>query len=241
MTYYLPDLAWIHHAGYSQHVARVFPGIAALLGPARCSQDALVVDVGCGSGLLAAKLVDAGYRVHGVDASPAMIELARTHAPRATFEVRALPAGAGALPPAGAIVSTGHVLAYLESREAIAQALGELTDALVPGGVMAIDLMTEAYAAAHDAGEVHARVDDDWAIVTRFSRPAPFRYDRSITTFRRDGTCWRRSDETHHNVTFEATEAVEILRERGAEARVQPSFGDETLPPGLVVLVGSRR
>ncbi|HEX7328383.1 MAG TPA: class I SAM-dependent methyltransferase [Casimicrobiaceae bacterium] len=241
MTYYRHDLAWIHHTGYSQHVARVFPGIVAILGKARLPTNALVVDVGCGSGLLAAKLDEAGYRVHGIDASPAMIELARAHAPRATFEVRALPAGAAALPSAHAIVSTGHVLAYLDTREEIAQTLAGLADALEPGGVLAIDLMTDAYGAARDTDEVHARVDDDWAIVTRFSRPTPHRYDRAITTFRRDGDCWRRSDETHRNVTFEADDALAILRGRGIEAHVQMSFGSETLPPGLVVLAATRR
>lgn len=241
MTYYERDLAWIHHAGYAQHVTRVHPGIVALLGAAQLPPDALVVDVGCGSGLLAAKLVAAGYRVHGLDASAAMIDLARTHAPRATFEVRALPAGPGALPRADAIVSTGHVLAYLDTRDAVAQALAELARALDPGGIMVIDLMTEAYAAARDAGDVHARVDEDWAIVTRFARPAPFRFDRAITTFRRDGGRWRRSDETHRNVTFEAADAMAILRESGLESEVRPSFGGETLAPGLVVLVGRRR
>lgn len=241
MTYYLPDLAWIHHAGYSQHVARVSPGIVALLDSARLSADALVIDVGCGSGLLAAKLGEAGYRVHGIDASPAMIDLARAHAPKATFEVCALPAGAAALPRAQAIVSTGHVLAYLDTREAIAQALAWLAAALEPGGVLAIDLMTGEYAAARNLDEVHARIDDDWAIITRFSRPEAHRYDRAITTFRRDGDRWRRSDETHRNVTFEADDALGILRERGVEARVQASFGSETLPPGLVVLTGTRR
>lgn len=241
MTYYLPDLAWIHHAGYSQHVARVSPGIVALLDKARLPVGAHVVDVGCGSGLLAAELGKAGYSVHGIDASPAMIDLARAQAPRATFEVRALPARAAELPKAHAIVSTGHVLAYLDTREAIAQVLAWLADALEPGGVLAIDLMTDAYAAARNLDDVHARVDDDWAIVTRFSRPEAHRYDRAITTFRRDGDRWCRSDETHRNVTFEADDALAILRERGVEACVRASFGSETLPPGLVVLTGTRR
>ena len=78
-------------------------------------------------------------------------------------------------------------------------------------------------------------------IGTRFSRPAPFRFDRAITTFRRDGDRWRRSDETHRDVTFEVADAIAILRECGVESAVRPSFGDEVLPTGLVVLVGRRR
>ena len=135
-------------------------------------------------------------------------------------------------------MSTGHVLNYLDSREAIAVALAQLARALRPGGVLAIDLMTEAYCRARKSVPVHAKVEDDWAIVTRFSRPAPFRYDRDITVFRRIDGQWRRSDEHHCNVTFEADEAVRILRENGVEAEVRPSFGSESLPAGLVVVAG---
>jgi 2-polyprenyl-3-methyl-5-hydroxy-6-metoxy-1,4-benzoquinol methylase len=36
-----------------------------------------VLELGCGSGRLAQALVDAGYAVLGMDASPAMVDLAR--------------------------------------------------------------------------------------------------------------------------------------------------------------------
>jgi hypothetical protein len=51
----------------------------------------------------------------------------------------------GALPESEAVVSTGHVLNYLDTRAQIAQALSELARAVRPGGVLAIDLMTEAF------------------------------------------------------------------------------------------------
>jgi hypothetical protein len=67
-----------------------------------------------------------------------------------------------------------------------------------------VDLMTERYCERPDLGQVHAKVQDDWAIVTRFSRPEPYRFDRAITVFRREGAgLWRRSDEPHRNMTFD--------------------------------------
>lgn len=256
-AYYLPDLAWVHHVGYAHHVGRVHSAIVDLLRRAGVAAGARVLDVGCGSGLLARELVAAGFEVHGIDASPAMIDLARECAPAATFAVLPLPlraaagleadrargtatAGESGLPRADAIVSTGHVLNYLDSREAIAQALTELAQALRPGGVLAIDLMTEAYCRAREGVPVHAKVEDDWAILTRFSRPAPFRYDRDITVFRRIDGQWRRSDEHHRNVTFDADDAVRILRDCGVDARVRRSFGAEQLPAGLAVVSGRR-
>src|SRR5258708_5572736 len=140
VPYYQPDLAWVHHTGYSQHVERTGAGIVRLLREGGVPAHGRVLDVGCGSGLLARKLLDAGFAVTGVDASPAMIELAREHAPQAQFKVVRLP---NALPQADAVVSTGHVLNYLDTRDDIARALADVARAIQPGGVLAIDLMTE--------------------------------------------------------------------------------------------------
>lgn len=245
-AYYRPDLAWVHHTGYAGHVENTRDGIVRLLGQHGVTRGRRVLDVGCGSGLLARALLAEGYAVSGIDASPAMIDVARQYAPGGDFRVVSLPtraaAGAGdALPVADAVVSTGHVLNYLDSRDDLALALGELAGALQPGGLLAIDLMTERFCEARDLRHPHARVEDDWAIVTRFSRPAPYRFDRDITVFRQVDGAWRRSDEHHRNVTFEVDSALQILRAQGIAARCQAAFGDEALPEGLIVLVGTKR
>ncbi len=190
---------------------------------ARARAGQRVLDIGCGSGLLARALLAEGYAVSGVDASPAMIELARAQAPGGDFHAiglptRRRPGEAERCPWPTRSCPPGHVLNYLDSREDLALALAELAAALRPGGLLAIDLMTERYAEARDMRHPHARVEDDWTIVTRFSRPGPHRFDRDITVFRRVGELWRRSDEHHANVTFEADAALEILsdeRRRG--------------------------
>jgi SAM-dependent methyltransferase len=242
-TYYQPDLAWVHHTGYSRHVERTCAGIVQLLREGGLSAGARVLDVGCGSGLLARELLAAGFAVHGVDASPAMIELARDYARGANFDVVRLPTGLptgveGALPEADAVVSTGHVLNYLDTRADIVQALGELARAVRPAGVLAIDLMTGRYLERNDIDEGHAKVEEDWTIVTRYSRPEPCRFDRTITVFRRVGDGWRRSDEQHRNLTFDAEDALNVLRANGIDAHCRAAFGDEKLPEGLVVLTG---
>lgn len=244
--YYRDDLAWVHHAGYAGYVLNAERGIVGRLRKHALAPGQRVLDIGCGSGLLARALLAQGYAVAGVDASPAMIGLARAQAPAGHFQAiglptRRRPGESGALPAADAIVSTGHVLNYVGSRDDIALALAELAAALRPGGLLAIDLMTERYAEARDILHPHARVEDDWTIVTRFSRPAPRRFDREITVFRRLDGLWRRSDEHHSNVTFEAGEALEVLRMNGVDARCEPAFGDETLPEGLVVIAGVKR
>jgi SAM-dependent methyltransferase len=237
LMYYQTDLAWVHHTGYAHHVELTRTGIIRLLRAHGLARGDRVLDVGCGSGLLARELLAEGFAVHGVDASSAMIDLARGHAPGAVFDVVSLP---GALPSADAVVSTGHVLNYLDSRDDIAAALAQLAQAVRPGGLLAIDLMTERFCDARDIAHPHCKVEHDWAIVTRFSRPAMHRFDRHMTIFRQVDGAWRRSDEHHRNVTFEGQNACEVLAGHGVTACVQAAFGDETLPEGLVVLYGTR-
>src|SRR5262245_65430489 len=77
--YYRRDLALVHHLGFGFHADDCAPGILRLLEPVR-DRDGLVVELGCGSGLLTRYLVDAGHRVVATDASPAMLGIARSDA-----------------------------------------------------------------------------------------------------------------------------------------------------------------
>lgn len=74
--YYRRDLARVHHLGYGFHADACAPGILVLLEPIR-DRRGLVLELGCGSGLLTRHLIAAGHRVIATDASPAMLELAR--------------------------------------------------------------------------------------------------------------------------------------------------------------------
>lgn len=71
--YFQHDLALIHHRGFGFHAGMCAPGILHLLEPVR-DRGGLVLEIGCGSGLLTRHLVDAGHRVLATDASPAMLE-----------------------------------------------------------------------------------------------------------------------------------------------------------------------
>ena len=86
VPYYRADLARIHHEGFAFHADAVAPGILRLLAPVR-ERGGLVVEIGCGSGLLTKYLVDAGHRVFATDASSAMVDLARKYVPSIPIEV----------------------------------------------------------------------------------------------------------------------------------------------------------
>ncbi len=238
--YYRPDLALVHHQGFGFHADMCAPGILALLEPVR-ERGGLVLEVGCGSGLLTRHLLDHGHRVLATDASPAMLDLARATAPDAEG-VERLTLPDDPVPPADAIVSVGHALSYLPTADAIDRSLVALARALTPGGVFAIDLCDLEWAATRVDAPTHARVGDDWAIITEYTVPAPDRFARDMTTFLpNDDNSWRRDDEHHDNVMVDTTRVPALLAPEGVDVRILPAFGTEVLPTGLRALVGRRR
>jgi SAM-dependent methyltransferase len=236
---YRQDLALVHHLGFGFHAAACAPGIVERLEPVR-RRGGLVLEIGCGSGLLTKELVAAGHRVVATDASPAMLELARATAPGAE-EVRILVLPDDPLPEADAVVGCGHVLNYLPDLGNIHRALEAIARALRPGGLLALDLCDLEWGRTRRDQDSLGRVGDDWAIVTRCSVPAPDRFVRDMTTFvRRDGR-WARDDEHHENVLVDVEDLAERLGAWGVSARVEQAFGGEVLPAGLRIIVGERR
>src|SRR5690606_32773514 len=119
---YAADLARIHHEAYGFLARAAAPVVLDALAAAHPS--GLIVDLGCGSGITAAALVDAGYDVLGVDASPDMIALARRTAPGARFAVGS--AHAVRLPACVAVTAIGEVVGYAEDPVAPAPSLARL-------------------------------------------------------------------------------------------------------------------
>ncbi len=237
--YYRRDLALVHHRGFGFHADDCAPGILRLLERVR-ARDGLVVELGCGSGLLTRHLLDAGHRVIATDASPAMLDLARDVATDAE-EVRRLVLPDDPIPAADAVVSVGHVLNYLPDADAVDRALISIARALRPEGVLAIDLCDLEWAQLRRDAESRGWVGDDWAIVTRFSVPSPDRFVREMSTFIRveDGS-WRRDDEHHDNVMIDTRLVPALLERHGVQAAVGSSFGAEHLPVGLRTVIGQR-
>src|SRR5581483_11770225 len=81
---YREDVAYIHDVGFGHYAKDAAPGLLEMLRQ-RGLVRGLVVDLGCGSGIWARALGDAGYEVLGVDQSEALLAIARKRAPNAAF------------------------------------------------------------------------------------------------------------------------------------------------------------
>jgi SAM-dependent methyltransferase len=232
LSQYRDDLAWINHHGFSEFAESAAPGVIALLRRAGVDRG-LVVDAGCGSGVLARALTSAGFVVRGFDASLSMIDLARAHAPAAAFDVGRI--GVTALPSCDAVVAMGEVLNYVapdEARTFIRQA----ADAIRPGGLLLFDI---AESEAYPQLDERRFGGDDWSVIVLKQREGD-RLVRRILTFREIDGSVRRDEEVHTLTLWDRAEIARLLRDHGFRATRRRSYGTRRLPEGHAVWAARR-
>lgn len=240
--WYGEDLAHIHDVGFGDFALNAAPGILDML-DRNGIREGLVVDLGCGSGLLARKLVDAGYRALGIDISGAMVEIARKRVPEAEFRVASL--FEVAFPPCVAVTAVGEVLNYLFDPESDGAGLERLFrrvhGALAPGGVLVFDLLEPGQVPPGATTRGFAEGEGWVVLVEKYEDPDLKTLTRRIVTFRKTGEHYRRADETHRVRLYAATDIAAALRQEEFEARQLPGYGSHRLPEAHPVFVARKR
>jgi SAM-dependent methyltransferase len=229
--YYDRDLAWIHHTGFSEFATLASRGVIATLA-AHGIHDGLIVDIGCGSGVLARALTDAGFNVLGIDASPAMIELARTTAPAARFDIASF--DEATLPPCRAIIAMGEVLNY-GTLDRVRTFIRNAATALSPGGLLLFDIAELGSYPSHDERRIGG---DDWSVIVIKDSDGE-RLTRRVLTFRQIDGVTHRDEEVHTLELYSREELLGMLREGGFRVRVRRSYGTYRLPKGHAVYVAT--
>ncbi len=255
MSEYGPDLAYIHHAGFSEFAESAAPGLLEILWK-HGVRDGLVVDLGCGTGIFSRELIRAGFDVLGVDASPAMIALAREHCgagdpPAVTPPPRRYtgrgpakrPAGRRhhmfavgrfdevELPPCSAIVAMGEVLNY-GTFDAVRALLAKAS-----ANLLVFDIAECGAYPPYDERRVEG---DDWSVVV-IKESDGTHLTRRILTFRAEGESMRRTEEIHTLELYDRDAMKALLREHGFRVQVRRSYGTRRLPKGHAVYVCVRR
>jgi SAM-dependent methyltransferase len=213
MAGYDEDLAYTHDRGFG-HIAEAAAGYVLTLLPAHAS----VVELGCGSGITARRLTDAGHDVLGIDQSPALIALARERAPDARFTVGSFVSEP--LPECDAVLAIGEVLNYLfdegNTRAALPKLFARIQTALRPGGLFLFDLAGPGL--PHGDGDRHFSAGPDWAVGVAYRREGDL-LTRHITSFVQRGAGYRRSEEVHRQRVYRPAEILPLLRAAGLSAR----------------------
>jgi SAM-dependent methyltransferase len=232
---YRDDLAYIHDAGFGG-IAR---GAAALLieelrrgAVAR----GLVIDLGCGSGILSEQLLLCGFDVLGIDLSAAQIALARQRVPNGVFRVESLLTAE--LPNCVVIAVIGECVNYLfddrHTVEGVRDVLRRAFGALAPGGLLVFDVSEPGRVPG--SGQHKTCIEgDDWAVfVTQEEDRRQALLTRHITSFRKVGELYRRDHEVHRLRLLPRAQVISWLHEVGFEVRVLDRYGTVQFAPGHV-------
>lgn len=233
---YRDDLAYVHDAGFSHLAASAAPVVIEEL--KRAGMDSgTVVDLGCGSGVTARLLRDAGYEVAGIDLSEPLIEMARQRVPDGTFRIGSF--ATADIPPCVAVTAIGEVFNYTfdpaNSTAVRAKAFDRIHAALAPGGLLVFDMAGPSRAPSSSPQRTFAE-GSDWAILVETGADAgKSLLTRRITTFRKleEGELYRRDFELHQLQLVDPAEIVESLQRTGFSVQALASYGSLPLPQGL--------
>ena len=239
MADYGKDVAYIHDAGFLDLADQATPLVVEMLADRGVSRGR-VIELGCGSGATAAALTEAGHDVLGIDASRAMVALARSRAPEARFRVGSWVDEP--IPECDAVLAIGEVLGYVGSAQGtkgeLSDLFGRVRSALRPGGLFIFDLATPGRV---PVGEDSAfRVGEDWAILYTASEDKNGRkLQRRITTFRKiaGGATYRRSEEIHRLRLWRPGEIEEMLRDAHFKVQTRRGYAGRSFAPGHRVFV----
>jgi SAM-dependent methyltransferase len=237
MADYGKDLAYIHDQGFLDLAEQATPLVVDLLHQ-RGVERARIVELGSGSGATAAALTEAGHDVLGIDASRAMVELARRQAPDAQFRVGSWVDAQ--IPECDAVLAIGEVLGYAGSAKGskaeLVNLFGRVRASLPPDGLLVFDM---AIPGRVPGGEQSAfRVGEDWAILYTANEAGP-RLQRRITTFRRigGGATYRRTEEVHRLRLWHTREIDTMLRDAHFRVQIRRGYGGRAFAPGHRVFI----
>lgn len=240
--FYGADLAFIHDSAFGALALGAAEHVCAQLHHAGY-HDGTIIDLGCGGGVLARTLVDAGYSVRGIDLSEPLIERARQRAPEARFEVGAC--YDAEFEACVAVTAIGEVLSYSfeepdagDRRRAL---FARVHAALKPDGLLVFDIATPERAPHDGAQHVETR-GEGWRVemTVEGDRDRTI-LTRHITTARELKGHTRIAKETHRLRLLDADLVQAELRTAGFEVETLGGYPGIGFPRGLIGFSATRR
>lgn len=241
MAGYGATLAQIHDAGFGfiaeDAARRVLKELEK-----RSIPCARIVDLGCGSGILAEKLVRAGHHVTGIDQSAEMITIARRRCPQGVFRVKShLTAG---IPPCFAVTATGEIFNYRFDRkhswDRVFAVFQRVYEALAPGGFFLFDVAEPNRTPSKGNTNRHFS-GDGWSVLVTITANAERNLlTRDIVSFLRKGRLYERSEERHELALVSRTAIAQKLTEIGFQVRATSKYAKTKLPRGLAVFFAQK-
>lgn len=189
-----------------------------------------ILELGCGTGQLAALLAGAGYRVHGVDLSEEMLKRAATRRDQLPPDT----AGKLSFSPANvqsvrleqtfdAVISIFHVVSYQTTEAALRGTFESVKAHLKPGGVFIFDVWYGPAVLTHRPEVRVKRLENEHIAVTRIAEPVLYPeqncVDVNYQIFVQDKSSQliETLSETHRMRYFFTPELEKMLTEAGLD------------------------
>jgi SAM-dependent methyltransferase len=241
VSHFGDDLAYVHDAGFTSLAPLAADRLLEEV-HRDDSERGLVVELGCGPGVTAARLLAAGFDVLGIDSSPSMLAIARKRAPRATFVEGSFVSAE--IPPCDAVIAVNEVFNYLSDTsntpKALERVFARVFKALWPGGVLLFDMAGPGRIAGN--GKTHSEwVGDDWGVLVdavEDSKKAIL--TRTITTLRKTPKGIAQTQEIHRQRLVPSAKVLEMLRKAGFKARSLQGYDGTRFAPGHSVFLARR-
>ena len=211
-SFYRQHLSYIHdtyHGDYARNAAQLILNIS------RFSSFKKVIDLGCGSGILASILSQNGLEVIGVDISFDILEIAKRKSPNSIFIQKSL--FEYRFEFSDIICAIGEPFNYLFDGKAdnseLAKLIHTIYGHLNPNGLFLFDVLSDEIDSDRNMKIIE---NDDYTMFLDIVVNAEKNLlTRKMTYFVRNKNCYEKDSETHYQILFNMVKVENILAETG--------------------------
>ncbi|GEM03732.1 methyltransferase [Halolactibacillus miurensis] len=187
-----------------------------------------ILDVGCGTGQITRRLSQKGYQMTGVDLSEEMLIEAANDPSVETSHIQWIKQDMRELAgfnDQALIVSYCDVLNYITEKEDVLKAFRAIHQSLARDGQFMFDVHSLAHVQSM-SDHIYSEVQDDYSYIWFCDRgQAEGEMFHDMTFFIKEGHCYQRYDESHHQRTYSMATYTDLLKQAGFnDVRVYKDF-----------------
>jgi ubiquinone/menaquinone biosynthesis C-methylase UbiE len=176
-----------------------------------------VADLACGTGGITNALAARGYRAAGVDLSEDMLYVAREKARKSGLRIPYICQNIVQLElhkPVDAIVCMCDGLNYILDKADLKEALERIYHFLNPGGILVFDISSHYKLSSVLGNHTMADTGEDISLIwlNQFNKETQI-LEMNLTFFTKDGSRYKRTDETHLQRAYQEDEILALLTE----------------------------
>lgn len=221
--FYNTDLAYVHDTGYGDFARHAAKMITETLNR-EFNKKGLIIDLGCGSGIVAKELLDNNFKVLGIDKSQDLIEIAKRRAPGGDYIVHSF--FETHFPKCIGAISTSECLNYAtngENQNNLKKLFKDIFEALEEEGLFIFDMIEPG--TANDRTSIVEQ--EDWTMFLHIWEDQELNIlTRDVTLFRKIGDLYRKSKEVHKARLYPHEQVVSLLEETGFKVSLFKEYGD---------------